>query len=265
MKMAIESTTPFPEYSEWLEYIAIEDARAALRYLAEAARHLSGYEARPVRHGYMRRNYHYYKDGTLLFAFAVNKQWLLFYLCKLRQTHPKLSVNDLRKLFSDVNVLKDGKVTFKIQSEAEARSVVAVVFGETCAICGCLLHRDGDYASPSTHGRSHATKHHYVAERFFGRSKNRKGEVRKGIFTVCPWSHEKKEVVLCYECHEELIHNPVFLSEDIERLAALVKRRGFSEEQKPDDRSKIAGRIRLLREVIDAGLTSVANRDERSI
>ena len=42
-----------------------------------------------------------------------------------------------------------------------------------------MLHRDGDYAKPNIKGRSHATKHHYVAERFFGRSSNR--EASKGI------------------------------------------------------------------------------------
>jgi hypothetical protein len=133
---------------------------------------------------------------------------------------------------------------------------------ETCAICSCQLHREGGYAEPSVHGRSHATKHHHVAERFFGRSKNRKKEVRKGIFVTCPWGHEKKEVVLCYDCHEELIHNPVFLLDDIERFAALVKRRGLSEDRKSDDRSKLAGRIRLFREVIDAGLRSIASKEE---
>lgn len=135
------------------------------------------------------------------------------------------------------------------------------LMSETCAICSCQLHREGDYAVPSAHGRSHATKHHYVAERFFGRSKNRQREVRKGIFTVCPWAHEKKSVVLCYECHEELIHNPVFLAEDIERFAALVRKRGLSEDLKPDDRLKLAGRIRLLREIIDAGLSSVMSEE----
>jgi hypothetical protein len=132
---------------------------------------------------------------------------------------------------------------------------------ETCAICGCQLHRDGGYAEPSVRGRSHATRHHHVAERFFGRSTNRKKEVREGIFTVCPWGHEGKEVVLCYECHEELIHNPVFLPKDIESFAALVRTRGLSEEHKSEDRSKIAGRIQLLREVISAGLRSVARKD----
>src|SRR3954464_16095216 len=123
---------------------------------------------------------------------------------------------------------------------------------ETCAICTCQLHREGGYAAPSAHGRSHATSHHHVAERFFGRSKTRKKEIREAIFTVCPWNHEKRAIVLCYDCHEELIHNPVLLLEDFERFAALVKARGLSEVQKSADRSKLAARIRLFREVIDA-------------
>jgi hypothetical protein len=61
---------------------------------------------------------------------------------------------------------------------------------ERCAICGCLLHRSGEYAKPTVKGRSHATEHHFVAERFFGRSKNRKGTVRPAIFRECPWNLE---------------------------------------------------------------------------
>lgn len=110
------------------------------------------------------------------------------------------------------------------------------------------------YAAHSAHGRSHATEHHHVAERFFGRSKNRRKEIREAIFAVCPWNHDKKAIVLCYDCHEELVHNSVLLLEDFERFAALVNARGLAEAQKSADRSKLAGRIRLFREVIDAGL-----------
>jgi hypothetical protein len=56
--------------------------------------------------------------------------------------------------------------------------------------------------------------------------------------------------------------NPVLLLEDIERFAALVKRRGLSEDQKSEDRSKLAGRIRLFRDVIDAGLRSITSKEE---
>jgi len=129
---------------------------------------------------------------------------------------------------------------------------------EHCEICGCKLHRAGDYAKPTVEGRSHATRHHHVAERFFGRSANRPSTVRDPIFTECPWDEEGNTSVFCYECHEELIHNPVFLPSDIRLLAKLVKARGLDEQEKTDDRSKVAGRIKLLHDVIEAGLKEMA-------
>lgn len=128
---------------------------------------------------------------------------------------------------------------------------------ETCAICGCALHRSGEYALPTVLGRSHATSHHYVAERFFGRSANRKGTQREAMWNTCPWGHEGKAAVFCYECHEELIHNPVILPADIQRFAELVRLRGLSEQTKTEDRSPIAGRVRLFQEIIAKGIEAV--------
>ncbi len=126
---------------------------------------------------------------------------------------------------------------------------------EFCAICECELHRSPDsYARPTIEGRSHASKHHFVAERFFGRSSNRRGTKTGGIFTSCPWEHEGEAGVFCYECHEELLHNPVMLPEDVARFAKLVRLRDLSERVKTEDRSKIAGRIALFHEVITRGL-----------
>ena len=123
-----------------------------------------------------------------------------------------------------------------------------------CAICGCRIHREGEYAKPTTKGRSHATKHHYVAERFFGRSSNRRGEQREPIFKECPWNLEGQTEEFCYECHEELLHNPVFLHTDVSRFAELVKLRKLSESEKTTNRDKLAGRIRLLHEVLERGI-----------
>ena len=130
---------------------------------------------------------------------------------------------------------------------------------ERCSICNCILHRTArTYAQPSPKGRSHATKHHYVAERFFGRSANRKDTKHQGVFDECPWGYEGETAVFCYECHEELLHNPVFLPEEITLFAEITKRRGLSEESKSKDRSRLAGRIKLLHEVISEGLKAVA-------
>ena len=132
---------------------------------------------------------------------------------------------------------------------------------EKCAICGCRLHRDGDYAKPTVKGRSHATKHHYVAERFFGRSANRPGTQRRPIFESCPWGMMGRTVVFCYECHEELLHNPILLPEDIARFAELVKLCGLSEKAKTGGRDKIRGRIQLLHKVIATGLRAAFARE----
>jgi hypothetical protein len=128
---------------------------------------------------------------------------------------------------------------------------------EKCAICGCKLSRSGNYAGSTIEGRSHASKHHFVAERFFGRSANRRGTKREGIFKTCPWGYEGKGAVYCYECHEELLHNPVLLPEDIRAFSQLVRCRNVHEEQKPDHREKIAGRVSLLHEVIACGLSTL--------
>jgi hypothetical protein len=61
-----------------------------------------------------------------------------------------------------------------------------------------------------------------VPERFFGRSTNRRGTKTPGVFEICPWGQEGKTAVFCYECHAELLHNPVLLPEDIDSLAKLV-------------------------------------------
>ena len=128
---------------------------------------------------------------------------------------------------------------------------------ELCGICGCELNRSGNYATPTAEGRSHATAHHYVAERFFGRSANRKGDQRTPIFDTCPWGVEGEKAVFCYECHEELLHNPVFLPDDLEGFAELVEDRGLAESTKSDSRAKHAGRIELLHEVIARGIEAL--------
>ena len=135
---------------------------------------------------------------------------------------------------------------------------------ETCAICGCLLHwTKNTYASPSVEGRSHASTHHHVPKRFFGRSKNRKGTQREKIFKNCPWGHERETVVFCYDCHEELLHNPVLLPEDIKRFADIVRTKELSEDTKTELREKIAGRIKLFHEVIQRGLEEIYNENSQ--
>jgi len=132
-----------------------------------------------------------------------------------------------------------------------------------CVICGCRIHREGEYARPTIKGRSHATRHHYVAERFFGRSATRKGEPREPIFKNCPWGVEGQNGEFCYECHEELLHNPVLLPINIKRFAELVRLRGLNESQKSASKDKIARRIELLHEVIERGIEALLVAEKR--
>jgi len=104
--------------------------------------------------------------------------------------------------------------------------------------------------------------HHFVSERFFGRSSNRRGTKTEGIFEACPWGYEGKTAVFCYECHEELLHNPVLLPENVKRFAELVRARRLAEDKKPADRDKIAGRVALFHEVIARGLASIVKGDK---
>ena len=134
---------------------------------------------------------------------------------------------------------------------------------EQCAICGCRVHRIGNtYAQTSIAGRSHATKHYYVAERFFGRTKSRRGALVEGIFPFCPWKREAQFGVLCYECHSELLFHPVLLPEDVARFSDLVKRRGLNELVKSESRAPIAGRVALLHEVIGLGVAAALHREQ---
>ena len=136
--------------------------------------------------------------------------------------------------------------------------------GERCQICGCEVHRRGDYAQPTVKGRSHASKHHYVAERFFGRSTNRRGEIRKGLpLGERLTAHEGKWGVFCYECHEELLHNPVLLPDDVELFARIVRRLGAHEARKTADRRNVAKRIAILHRAISLGLEAIEREHRR--
>lgn len=61
-----------------------------------------------------------------------------------------------------------------------------------CSYGQSHLQRALEYARPNLEGRSHATRYHYVAERFFGRSSNRNGKIREPNFSSCPWGVEKR-------------------------------------------------------------------------
>lgn len=52
----------------------------------------------------------------------------------------------------------------------------------------------------------------------------------------------------------------LFLPVDIARLAELVKERRLDEDRKTESKDKIAGRIKLLHEIIQQGLKELKKR-----
>jgi len=87
--------------------------------------------------------------------------------------------------------------------------------------------------------------------------------LRDGVFSKCPWEHEGESAVFCYECHEELLHNPVLLPEDVKQFSELVKLCGFSEEEKGGSRQFIAERIKLFHEVIVYGIRAALEQKKQ--
>lgn len=54
----------------------------------------------------------------------------------------------------------------------------------------------------------------------------------------------------------------MLLPEDVKRFSALVRKRGLSENDKPDDYARIAGRITLFHDVIARGLAWFAREED---
>ena len=132
--------------------------------------------------------------------------------------------------------------------------------GEPCSICGCSVHRKGEYARATVKGRSHATWHHLIAKRFFGRKANKRSGKIDAIFERKDWEAEQDKIVLCYDCHEVLLHNPIFLKKDLDRFRMLIKDHGFNETKKTESTRQLAGRIVLLHEIIEKGLEVLDKR-----
>ena len=95
---------------------------------------------------------------------------------------------------------------------------------DRCVLCGIKFTTGGVYATES--GRHNRSEHHLFPARFekFGisqRSLAKKLNVETQDFD---------SVHLCYECHEELLHNPVFTTKMIKGLSHLMKGKSFEDK-----------------------------------
>ena len=92
-----------------------------------------------------------------------------------------------------------------------------------CALCG-IEFTTGAYATKN--GRFHGSEHHLFPARFKKFHVSQRSLAKKLNIE----SQDFDSVHLCYECHEELLHNPVFTTKMIKELSQLM--RGMSFEDK---------------------------------
>mgnify|MGYP001619825991 CR=1 FL=1 len=120
-----------------------------------------------------------------------------------------------------------------------------------CGLCGCALLRMGKYGEDNALGRCFPSEHHLVAKRFYGKNKNKRSKILDDD-DFKKFSNEK--IKLCYDCHEELLHNPVLSPDNMKGFKELVRKKHWDERNKKDGKEKIRGRIKLLQEIIDKGI-----------
>jgi hypothetical protein len=58
------------------------------------------------------------------------------------------------------------------------------------------------------------------------------------------------------------MHNPVFLPGDVRGFAELVKLRNLNEPEKTASKTELAGRIKLLHEVLEIGIKNLLSREK---
>ena len=85
-----------------------------------------------------------------------------------------------------------------------------------CMLCG-IEFTSGAYATEN--GRYNRSEHHLFPLRFKKYRISQRSLAKK----LNVETQDFDSVHLCYECHEELLHNPVFTTKMIEELSHLMK------------------------------------------
>ena len=84
-----------------------------------------------------------------------------------------------------------------------------------CMLCGIKFSTKGVYGTE----KYHRSEHHLFPLRFKKYRINQRSLAKK----LNVETQDFDSVHLCYECHEELLHNPVFTTKMIEELSHLMK------------------------------------------
>ena len=104
-----------------------------------------------------------------------------------------------------------------------------------CVLCG-IEFTTGAYATES--GRYNKSEHHLFPTRFKKYGISQRSLAKK----LNVETRDFDSVHLCYECHEELLHNPVFTSKMIKGLSHLMRGKDLE------------GRVITLSRVIELGI-----------
>jgi len=93
-----------------------------------------------------------------------------------------------------------------------------------CVLCGIKFSTKGVYATES--GRYNRSEHHLFPTRFKKYRISQRSLAKK----LNVGTQDFDSVHLCYECHEELLHNPVFTTKMIKELSHLMKGKSLEDK-----------------------------------
>ena len=123
----------FPEYNEYLSYIASADAKAAFERIVNEAANSGRFDARRALHGYM-KNVTFFEGKHRPYAVVPAKNWIMFYIRTPKRTHPDLTLKDLALIFTEASPAQGNELKAKLFSPADAvkaLGLMGVAFDET--------------------------------------------------------------------------------------------------------------------------------------
>lgn len=92
-----------------------------------------------------------------------------------------------------------------------------------CALCGCNLIQKRPEKYGKKGAERHISRHHYFPKRF---ERYFNDEEIKKLFDI---EDKNQKAVLCYQCHEEMIHNIVLSPKIIQKIGKKMKGRSIKE------------------------------------
>ena len=114
---------------------------------------------------------------------------------------------------------------------------------DRCVLCGIKFTTGSVYATES--GRHKKSEHHLFPARFEKFDISQRSLAKK----LNVETRDFDSVHLCYLCHEELLHNPVFTTKTIEGLNHLMRGKSFED------------RVIILSRVIELGVREAVKKE----